>query len=328
MSRALIRTPSAFGFVCHVACNPESAGLRRSIMPASRIAHIAKIQSKATGRNYQSILEWLSAAKKADGAFPAMPTAAQQQLEGLFINRLETLKSRPTQGIARSREIFGFDRIDAGSNHLTLTLKPASDLKHLALQVLPVISEDGTGGVPEIWGVPGLRATEHPKGTSLHRPGLDAEIILVNVRPTDLERAHIAAFTGPHETVRCVGGDNPDAWTAAELAFVAEYKETLDQPAFVESAIFRRTCLFNELDPLTVRTWRSSPVTTTVELYVEDFGSDHLEALQSLVTSRYLVPRLELQSKHAQVDEGWGRLTLSCSGSGSNELIDLRISRR
>ncbi|MCM0616601.1 hypothetical protein MOD31_11250 [Paenarthrobacter sp. TYUT067] len=50
-------------------------------MPASRIAHIARIQSKATGHSYNAVLHQLVERNLNSGLLPAILSPEQQQLE-------------------------------------------------------------------------------------------------------------------------------------------------------------------------------------------------------------------------------------------------------
>lgn len=292
-------------------------------MPASRIAHIARIQSKATGHSYNAVLHQLVERNPNSGLLPAIPSPEQQELEALFINKLETMYVERSEK-AWSRLNFGVKRLHAETKQLTVFLSPSTSLTHLAVQLLPVITSPGADA--EVHGIPGLRATAHPLGLCLYRPGIDARIVLAGITAEEFEQAHHAGFSVPHSQVRCAATAMPDEWAIEERTFAAYYGSTLGAASTVESALLRRICLFSVQNPKSVRTWHNLPGGICVELSFEAFSLDQFDELLAMLTSPYLNPPMALQSRHYNVEDNWGRITLSCAGT--EQEIEIRTTLR
>ncbi len=56
------------------------------------------------------------------------------------------------------------------------------------------------------------------------------------------------------------------------------------------------------------------------------FSLDQFDELLAMLTSPYLKPPMALQSRHYNVEDNWGRITLSCAGT--EQAIEIRTTLR
>lgn len=243
-------------------------------MPQSERSRAARIRARATGLKYQTALK-LAADE---------PTPAQRELEGSFLHQLRVLWSAPTPRQALTSGIIG---VLPRRESLTIRMGRDTDFGNLRECILP--SFDVQAGTElleygDIRGVPGLRARTHPKGTSLYRPGVDAEIVLAGVDVREFELTSVHGVTWP-------GARLSNSWSNEEVHFVKNYPAGAGLD--IESVMLRRIGIIRAAEPRSVDTWRAWPGTIVIELSFHDkLTREQFDQVRADLSSNYLVPQL------------------------------------